>query len=187
MPASYVPGPWDQTALSRAVVDQLAGRTRVLLALGADPNVRITQGGADWTPLGLAIKGGATAVAGLIVGNGARVDARWCVPVEGRYEKVEHREAYDGCTIERGITPLMFSAAELNADMVRLLLSSEADALAVDWRGWSAREYVADAEKKARDTPSRTRAVDIKMQLSRSLSAQKSLSRSPLGDARKHR
>lgn len=158
---SMYPGPWQETALSRAISGHLGnaggsppppppntrydyvsrssyriGRVRVLLDLGADPNQRLSWGGVDWTPLALAIAAQDAEVVVALLRHRAAVNARWCVPVDLRTDA--QREPAPGCTPETGTTPLHHAADLRNADVVRALLTARPDVTLRDFRGETA-------------------------------------------------
>lgn len=184
-------GPWDDTALSRAVAGTIghwgvstppleeheatsaarqvtrgrlsftAGRARALLDLGAEPDRRMTARGVDWTPLSLAIANRDGDMADVLLGGGARVDLRWCVPVRTVWTRKRTDPAPPGCTLDTGMTPLMLAAATRNDTIVDLLLRRSADPFAVDWRGRTALEHARLALPGAPTPLARTRAIDV--------------------------
>jgi ankyrin repeat protein len=168
-----MPRPWQQTALARAVVGDLAAtpfspppppppspprtaaakrdehhsagadRTRVLLALGADPNERLHTDGADWTPLALAIRVDGADLVEMLLGYGANVNARWCAPFD--FSRGAQAVAPAGCGIDSGTTPRMSAAMRGDADIVALLLSRGGDRTLTDWRQHTAQWYAREA------------------------------------------
>jgi ankyrin repeat protein len=128
------------------------GRVRALLALGADPNERLT-GNVDWTPLGLAVKSGDSEVVEVLLRRGADANARWCVPLalDANWHPLQ-MEA--GCVLARGITPLMAAASLGAQDVVDALLRGGADPALKDWRNQTAFDYAV-----------RTRHTDIAAEL----------------------
>jgi ankyrin repeat protein len=123
-----------------------------LLALGADPNERLT-GNVDWTPLGLAVKSGDSEVVEVLLRRGADANARWCVPLalDANWHPLQ-MEA--GCVLARGITPLMAAASLGAQDVVDALLRGGADPALKDWRNQTAFDYAV-----------RTRHTDIAAEL----------------------
>jgi ankyrin repeat protein len=149
----FVPGPWDQTALSTAlsgffaqqfpsppsqgVSSRPGDRVRLILSLGADPNERMTWG-VDWTPLALALAQERSAVESLLR-HGADPDARWCTVAPELRQGPWQKQA--GCDPTSGTTPLMFAASMGNDAMVTLLLKYKADPTLRDWNGRTALDH----------------------------------------------
>ena len=71
----------------------------------------------------------------LLLEHGADVNQRWCelTPQETPLEPA--------CTIEKGITPLMWAARLGSTESVTLLLDYKADRSLTDWAGRSALHY----------------------------------------------
>ena len=157
-PRSLHPGPWDETPLARAIVGDLGGvplpgpppksypypyqsvrvgRVRLLLFLGADPNERLTTGGVDWTPLGLAIATKDRDVARQLIFGGADVNSRWSVPIALDGPGTA-RGVGGGCDVSNGITPLMEAVSLGNGEIVADLLSVDPDLAARDCRNRTA-------------------------------------------------
>jgi ankyrin repeat protein len=118
-----------------------AGRVRALLALGADPNVRLTRSGVDWTALGLAVEQRDHEIVRALLRDGADPNARWCVPVE----RVTGSHVYQpepACTRHSGITALMFASAIGDLTVLGALLERrDVDLALKDWNGRTAIEY----------------------------------------------
>jgi ankyrin repeat protein len=170
VPRFTPPRPWQQTALARAIVGDLAAtpfsppppsspnprgptkrdghhsfgadRTRVLLVLGADPNEQL-RGTADWSPLALAIGVDGVDLVEMLVGYGADVNARWCAPVD--FSRDAHVVRPSGCAVDNGTTPLMSAAMRGDGDIVSSLVSRGADRTLTDWRGRTAQWYAREA------------------------------------------
>jgi ankyrin repeat protein len=167
-PTSLAPTPWDATALTRAIVSSPgnmwllsfppqyqgahayyynprdvtkppAGRVTGLLALGADSNRRLTQGGVDWTPLALAITVGDPEVVFALVQRHADVNARWCVPVV--LDERARLPSEPGCTRENGTTPLMLAASLGREAVARALLQGSPDYALRDVHGRTALDH----------------------------------------------
>lgn len=130
---------------------RMLGRVRTLIRIGADPNERATRGGADWTPIAMAQHNGALRAARFLLENGADPNRRTCVDlVYGSFSaKWTHGPAFrrnPACTLENGVTPLIFAARSGDLDAVTLLLEFRADRTLKDWAGGSAQDYATDPE-----------------------------------------
>jgi ankyrin repeat protein len=141
------PGPWDQTPLARAI-EWAPEQVGLLLAIGGDPNERLSWGGVDWTPMGLALAAarGDLGTLEVLLSHGADPNARWCVPLP--YPGPAHpQKPAPGCSRERGTTPLMYAASLGNPALIRLLIRHGADPHATDWQGRTAAD-LAPAEDR---------------------------------------
>jgi ankyrin repeat protein len=175
-PKSSFAGPWDELPLARAIVGNLGGgilppppppeqrealgvvgpsdrigRVRALLSLGANPSQHLTWGGADWTPLGLAVAIRDTELVVELLRHGADKNARWCVPIQLGATRVLRREP--GCTEDTGITAVMFAASLGQSEIVRWLSRQGADLSLQDWQNQTALDHALRArhEDIARD------------------------------------
>ena len=122
-----------------------AGRVKSLLALGADPNARLTWAGVDWTPLGLAVGQREDDIVGALLRYGADPNARWCVPV--KREKAPHVYSSEpGCTHTSGMTPLMFASSVGDLNVLGAFIDrSDVELGLKDWNGRTAFEYAQRA------------------------------------------
>jgi ankyrin repeat protein len=167
------PIPWNDTALSRALIPggshgyvsapppppppgvdddhyaqdhiyftRVPGRVKALLTLGADPNERITLGGADWPPLAMAVQVRASRAIDHLLDHHADVDTRFCVPIDWRPIAFARRPE-PGCTRANGFTPLMWAARVGAVDSAALLIRRGADASLKDWAGRTARDHAS--------------------------------------------
>jgi len=116
---------------------------KALLALGADPNERLHDGGLDWTPLAMAIALHHAGLVDLLVAHGADVNARWCTPVD--LSRDAHPVPDPGCAPGTGMTALLLAASQGDLDTVSRLLSRGADRTLSDWRSWTADTYERDS------------------------------------------
>lgn len=133
---------------------RVLGRVRTLLRIGANPNERATTGGADWTPIGMAMHQRALRVARLLLEHGANPNERSCVRIvsgsfsarwpDGRPVFYRH----PNCTLENGTTPLLERAHAGDLKGVALLLEFKADRSLKDWAGRTALDYANNAEIK---------------------------------------
>ncbi len=110
-------------------------KVRILLALGADPNV----GAGDQTPLHAAASGGAAGVVELLIAKGADVNAKdhrgrtplhnaAAMPITGTFELLIANGADVNAKDESGETPLHVALWPFpQPDMIRLLLEHGAD------------------------------------------------------------
>jgi ankyrin repeat protein len=128
---------------------QVLKRVRTLIRIGFDPNERLHYAAADWTPLGMAVEKRLLRVARLLLKSGADPNARWCVPFVSALYPFPPSYSHGapskarGCTMENGITPLIWSAASRNSDAVDRLLEFKADRSLKDWTGRSAVDYAS--------------------------------------------
>jgi len=111
----------------------------LLLQFGADPNRRLTWGAVDWTPLSLAISHNLPHTVEVLLQHGADPNARWCVPVTRVREKAP--APHTSCTLQNGISPLMYAASAAGAGITTLLLQYKADPAAQDWAGRTVSDY----------------------------------------------
>lgn len=117
-----------------------AGLVRLLLDEGEDANRRLA-GRSAWTPLSLALADHDHYSALALLDAGADPNARVC----GLYlnpSLSDRSPLDDGCTIDRGVSPLMIAAAAAAVDTMRELVTRGADPHAVDWRGRTVADYV---------------------------------------------
>lgn len=120
-------------------------RLRTLLRIGADPNQRLTLSGVDSTPLSLALRANQLRSARVLLQNHSDVNLRWCTQYELRdYKQVPVKAP--GCSLSKGMTPLMWAAAAGNRAAVELLLEYRADRSLKDWAGRSAIGYATTQE-----------------------------------------
>ena len=146
LPPAPLPGLERLRGLAPTYRSDRVGRVRALLALGADPNQRLTDG-VDWTPLALALTVGDPDVVEVLLVRGADANARWCVPVA--LDANRHPARMEpGCVVARGITPLMAAAALGAQDVVDALLRSGADPALKDWRNHTAFDYATRTRHK---------------------------------------
>jgi ankyrin repeat protein len=110
-------------------------RVRIVLSLGADPNERTGDG---QTPLAMAL--GSLSSVRMLLEHGADPNQRWC-ELDQPGDKAD-----PVCTIEKGITPLMWAARSGEAELVTLLLEHKADRSLTDWAGRRAVHYAATRE-----------------------------------------
>lgn len=148
------PGPWDETPLTRAIccagswalpppppgITRTDERVRLLLGLGADPNRRLTWGGVDWTPLGLALFHRDLRDVEALLVAGADPNTRWCVPLRSS-RQTKGSMAQPGCDSNTGTTPLMLAASLGSVGAVELLLRHGANRTLTDWQGRTAAQY----------------------------------------------
>jgi ankyrin repeat protein len=106
-----------------------------VLSLDADPNERRGDGR---TPLSLAL--GSLATVKLLLQEGADVNGRWCP------SSLEDPATDPGCTVDKGVTPLMRAAQSGSTELVSLLLQFKADRSLRDWRGRTALHYATTRE-----------------------------------------
>ena len=129
--------------------ERMLSRVRTLLRIGADPNMRVTS---DRPLLLFALYNRTLRVARALLQGGADVNQRWCELFTAPWASVasspNHLIVREGdprkdpsCTLENGITPLMWSAASDDGNAVRLLLEFNADRSLKDWAGRSALDY----------------------------------------------
>ncbi len=164
--ATDPPGPADETPLTRAIANQIPfefivppppppppgkpgelgvaynrreGRVALLLRFGADPNRRLTWGAVDWTPLSLAIFHSLPHTVDILLEHGADPNARWCVSITRIRD--EAPAPHPSCTLQNGISPLMYAASMGRADVTTLLLEYRADPAAQDWAGRTVSDY----------------------------------------------
>jgi ankyrin repeat protein len=131
---------------------RVLGRVRTLIRIGADPNERATRGGADWTPIAMALRRDLLRAARLLLENGADPNRRSCVTfvltsfnavyTHGRPPFFVNKD----CTAENGVTPLMMSALRDDWHGAKLLLEFKADRSLKDWAGRTALDYAKDPE-----------------------------------------
>jgi len=123
------------------------GRVQAVLSLGADPNERITLGGADWPPLAMTIHAGEARAVQHLLEYGADVNARWCVPID-RQPIAAARAPEPGCTLATGTTPLMWAARVDNPQSASALLARGADVSLKDWAGRTALDHASSRGMK---------------------------------------
>lgn len=131
--------------------DKRLARVRSLLAIGADPNERIQS---DRTSLSLALTYPSKRMARVLLRGGADVNQRWCdrfpAPRWAAYSDSPTGALVPGkdpaCTLENGMTPLMWTAATGDFETVELLLTFNADRSLKDWAGRSAVHYATTRE-----------------------------------------
>jgi hypothetical protein len=132
---------------------RMLGRVRTLIRIGADPNERASRAGADWTPLGMAMKNGALRVARFLLQHGADPNQRWCVNmIYGSFSGTYPDGAFSkhpSCNQLNGVTPLMNSSAVGDPEQVQLLMEFNADAARNDWAGRTALDYATTPEVRA--------------------------------------
>jgi ankyrin repeat protein len=126
------------TPLSRALWrDRDRSRNaRIVIGLGADPNERTGDGR---TPLSMALAT-SLSLASLLLEHGADPHLRWCE------RTLQDTQADPACTVDNGITPLMFSARLGSVEAVELLLKYKADKSLRDWAGRTAAHYAKTRE-----------------------------------------
>jgi hypothetical protein len=122
---------------SIAIDRRVTSRVRIVLRIGADPDQRALWQGYDWTPLGVALVAKQYVPARLLLDYGANVNQRWCVNIDWNYFPAEG-PTDPRCTIENGVTPLMWAAGEGDEQAVKLLLEYAADVTLRNWAGQSA-------------------------------------------------
>lgn len=168
LPIFGPPGPWEETALTRAIAagpvppvvlptekdttkprwakSPAADRVRFLLEIGANPNQRLTWGEVDWTPLSLALSTRDSAVVALLLDHRADPNGRWCARTVG-----VNREDWrmGACVKELGMTPLMWASYLGDTSDIDLLLKHGAQSRLKDWNGATAGDYaMAKSESK---------------------------------------
>lgn len=143
VPPPYGRGRDGGTPLQRAIRQRLYGRARLLVAAGADPNQRTTTFG-DVTPLADAISFSSGAFVRMLLEHGADPNARSCFMV---YREPGRPGSLEGCTVDRGITPLMQAQFD-PVGLGELLISAGADPSARDWRGRSVDDYAREAGRR---------------------------------------
>ena len=124
---------------------RVVSRLRTLLRIGADPNQRLTLSGVDSTPLSLALRANQLRAARVLLQNHSDVNLRWCTHYELRNYKQVPAKA-PGCSLSKGMTPLMWAADAGNRAAVELLLEYRADRSLTDWSGRSALDYATAPE-----------------------------------------
>lgn len=132
------------TALHTALRRSSYGVVRLLLGAGADPNVRTTNAYGGDTPLALALMQQSQPFVRLLLEHGADPNARVCFLTFVQQGKPG---SLDGCTVERGLTPLMLASRFAPISLSDLLVSKGADASARDWRGRSADDHAVAARR----------------------------------------
>ncbi len=139
--------------------DRQLGRVRTLIRIGADPNERAARGGADWTPIAMALHQRALRAARLLLENGADPNQRTCVDlIHGSFSaKWSHGPAFSrdpACTPDNGMTALISRVRADDLAAVKLLLEFHADRSLRDWMGRTALDYAKDPEiRKLLESP----------------------------------
>ena len=144
-PAPPPPSPQSGLLFGTERESRVLSRLSTLLRIGADPNRRLSLGGADSTPLSLALRANQLRAARALLVNGADVNQRWCARFENRnYKSVTTRDA--ACSLSNGLTSLMWAASEGKTAAVTLLLEFKADRTLKDWAGRTALDYTTAPE-----------------------------------------
>lgn len=140
MSSALQPG---DTVLTAAVAGRLYGFTRLELATGADPDRASAATAGGVTPLALAVSMGWSAGAELLLDSGADIEARSCPTPTWVATYLQRPLDVSGCTLERGLTPLMMAAIAKQPVGVfgRNRAFELQNATVVDWRGRSARRH----------------------------------------------
>lgn len=163
--SAYDQTPWRSTAIARALANdggsilippppgersggtvlqtRVMGRLRTLLRIGADPNERVISAGFDWPPLMIALWSGQARAAALLLQHNAEIDARVCTRSSARNYRQIGVTVDPLCTAANGMTALMESARQNDADDVTLLLEFNADRSLKDWAGRTAVDYAS--------------------------------------------
>lgn len=131
---------------------RIVSHVGAILRLGADPDERVTIGGADWPPLARAISDNRATVVRLLLNYGADPNVRWCVSPQRQPGAPRTEKAAD-CTAANGLTPMIWAAQENAFAAASILRASGADATLKDWTGRSAADYATTAEMRRLVSP----------------------------------
>ena len=144
MPPPYGRGQDGDTALHTALRRSSYGVVRLLLGAGADANLRTTNAYGGETPLALALVQRSQPFVRLLLEHGADPNARTCFLM---FAEAGKPGSLDGCSVGRGLTPLMLASRFDPVNLGDLLISKGADASARDWLGRSADDHAVAARR----------------------------------------
>lgn len=145
MPPPYERGEHGDTPLHTALRRSSYGVVRLLLGAGADPNLRSTNAHGGEPPLALALVHRSEPFVRLLLEHGADPNARTCYLT---FREPGKPGSLEGCTVERGLTPLMMASWFDPIRVGDLLRSKGADASARDWRGRSADDHAVGTRRR---------------------------------------
>jgi len=140
----YIYQPSSMSDLRTGYQDRVVERLRILLRLGAKLGDRMDTGFGEWSPLGVALRNGATRAARTLLQAGANVNDRGCLATG--YDMHRKEQIFPPCGSGNGTTPLMYAAANGQTDAVKLLLEFKADRTLKNWAGRTALDYAKTPE-----------------------------------------